>query len=977
MKKNILFMMTLLLSTLWAQAARDWNPPSGNQYPSHAVVYATLFDASGQEVDNVADMRVGAFIDGECRAAANPVVRETPDGGRYIYTLRIGVNDADKGKKVQFVLHDIPGNEYVLPETITVTGGDETVGGVPSNPFHLTFTPITAINGPSELHVNMGETVNLREKFSFEPEGASLPEVLPWVKDTCSSFTIVNDVLTPVRTGSWAYFDLSISGCWHRTQLFIHQPITGLAINDTDYPGGVITVPVNEDVMLNRALEDILIIRPANATEKVKWTPSDPTAIVDAQGGVWWNPVKAGTYTMTATAPGVDPVTVTVKIIQPVERMTPNYDEIRLRVGDELTQYLPHTYTIYPENATDKEAGISYGISSEDGILQRNDDGTIKAVNSGSTTVWVYHKDIPNGPISLSVYVIDFPSKESLAVKNDPFSVTLADYELSKVDIYQRLVDNIENTGTINFPHELDFAEDTAGEGILTLYTDGDGKVNEVLAKQYGSTAVKWTYNRTAMGFNEDGSFNADKEYNFSVGFKLNIVEGLADVWLDRLQMDVNDTEAVMVIKTRPENFLLDEKQLTWRIPPYSDTDDTPVLEIGDRIEGKNEWKVTANRLGNYNVGISYGQIVQEGSVEIGQRLLLGEGWSWISLFANKVGQDIFYKYFYDAQEIRSQYMLVYNDPEYGFFGDLMELTTAEAYKICVKDGAHFDMFLYDGGVYNYNTGRDINLMPGWTWVSNPYCFDHDLQVALGKATFANDSRIVSKNDGFATFQDGQWVGTLTRFNAGEGYLVYNAAAENAFVSFAAEGVIPKAEPRSVASARRAAEQSVWSYDGSRFADNMSVICQPTTELEADRYTIGAFVGDECRGEGRMINGRFFVTVHGEMGEKVSFRLYDALTGEYFVLDDAVDFASTVGTYQRPMALNTPTLTGIDSVTGDQGVAVYLDGGRVVVAGVAAESVEVYNASGMRVAAEGLGTGVYVVRVKTASGTITRTLFRR
>ena len=98
----------------------------------------------------------------------------------------------------------------------------------------------------------------------------------------------------------------------------------------------------------------------------------------------------------------------------------------------------------------------------------------------------------------------------------------------------------------------------------------------------------------------------------------------------------------------------------------------------------------------------------------------------------------------------------------------------------------------------------------------------------------------------------------------------------------------------------------MWSYDGSRFADNMSVICQPTTELEADRYTIGAFVGDECRGEGRMINGRFFVTVYGEMGEKVSFRLYDALTGEYFVLDDAVDFASTVGTYQRPMALNTP-----------------------------------------------------------------------
>lgn len=50
MKKNILIMMTLLLSTLWAQAARDWNPPSGNQYPSHAVVYATLLMRRGRRL---------------------------------------------------------------------------------------------------------------------------------------------------------------------------------------------------------------------------------------------------------------------------------------------------------------------------------------------------------------------------------------------------------------------------------------------------------------------------------------------------------------------------------------------------------------------------------------------------------------------------------------------------------------------------------------------------------------------------------------------------------------------------------------------------------------------------------------------------------------------------------------------------------------------------------------------------------------
>lgn len=92
------------------------------------------------------------------------------------------MNDSDKGKKVQFVLRDISENEYVLPETITVTGGDETVGGVPSNPFHLTFTPITAINGPTELHVNMGETVNLREKFSFEQKVRRSPKFFRGLK---------------------------------------------------------------------------------------------------------------------------------------------------------------------------------------------------------------------------------------------------------------------------------------------------------------------------------------------------------------------------------------------------------------------------------------------------------------------------------------------------------------------------------------------------------------------------------------------------------------------------------------------------------------------------------------------------------------------------------------------------------------------------------------------------------------------------
>lgn len=115
-----------------------------------------------------------------------------------------------------------------------------------------------------------------------------------------------------------------------------------------------------------------------------------------------------------------------------------------------------------------RRLALPYGISSEDGILQRNDDGTIKAVNSGSTTVGLpqgYLLTVPLAFRSMSLTL----SKESLVVKNDPFSVTLADYELSKFNIYQRLVDNIEKHGHNQLPHILILLEDTAGEAYSDI----------------------------------------------------------------------------------------------------------------------------------------------------------------------------------------------------------------------------------------------------------------------------------------------------------------------------------------------------------------------------------------------------------------------------------------------------------------------------------------------------------------------------
>ena len=77
----------------------------------------------------------------------------------------------------------------------------------------------------------------------------------------------------------------------------------------------------------------------------------------------------------------------------------------------------------------------------------------------------------------------------------------------------------------------------------------------------------------------------------------------------------------------------------------------------------------------------------------------------------------------------------------------------------------------------------------------------------------------------------------------------------------------------------------MWDYDHTKFASNMTVVATLDNLEDGDRYTIGAFVGDECRGEGRFIDGLAFITIHSDGGEEVKFRLYDTLTGIFSDID--------------------------------------------------------------------------------------------
>lgn len=635
----------------------------------------------------------------------------------------------------------------------------------------------------------------------------------------------------------------------------------------------------------------------------------------------------------------------------PVTSLNLNAESLNVQVGEEVTQYLRHIVSPNPQDATFKEEALKfYASPDQTTALVMHDDGTITAEEAGSGIVSIYYEGIGFVNAEITVIVVDpVPTADKYVIASNPLTIELADYELSKVNILSRLNDNV--TTTLNnpvFPDQFNMVEGpNVAKKILRFYYNADtNKATEVLANEYGSTRVEWTYRIDAAGFNSDGSFNPRKEYSVTFGFDVNIVRGLSSISLpEMVKIGIGDANPTIKIETDPENFLLDESAISWGIK-------TNAFTIGERIAGTNEWKINVLGLAQgETLDVFYNQLSAWTTVSIQQRVNINEGWHWFTLFAGQgdITLEGISEGFGEVQEIRSQTELLYNDPNYGFFGELKGMSWLYTYKINVKTGQTINYLI--PGIDNYMQDEVTKYYgPGWNWSGFPYCFNHSVSQIFANSELADGTRIVSKNDGFTELNSGKWAGTLQTIKAGEGYLVYYPGSSNVSVILPAEGLLKKVN--NVPSTKRAPAQNIWNYDASRFANNMTIIARSDEELDADRYSIGAFVAGECRGEGKIIDGRIFITVHGENGEKVNFKLHDNLTGEYRDLAERVDFADMRGTFKSPMHLDTDGSAGIQDVISDSEID---------------PEAEIYTISGQRVNSQNLAKGIYIVRTKTAT----------
>lgn len=466
----------------------------------------------------------------------------------------------------------------------------------------------------------------------------------------------------------------------------------------------------------------------------------------------------------------------------------------------------------------------------------------------------------------------------------------------------------------------------------LTL-TPSNATMPNNIQWQLGNYASKFTLNGNKLTAKEEGTFacfvmlgeyNPDfntqpinKMFTVTVNPAVERVEGFNISLPSKMVQGVATT-----MKLTPTNDAeVDLAQLTVTegagIEPYP----WNLFNIGTpkkNNDGSVSVAITPQYPGEGVIEVHYADLdIDPKTVEVGVPLTLKKGWQWVTLWA--VGDGEPSELFGTAvDEVRSQSALLAYDATAGWYGNL-SLWNIEGYKLKAnKDVAAANAYVQYGGYVNLY-GGEIELLKAWTWIGYPYVHAFAPNKLQLQAT--NGDRIVSKDDGFVEYKNGSWTGTLTQLKPYQSYLYYNNSGAMGMLNWESEENLVTAGARaadrlSLISTDPVAylHRNQWDYDASPFRDNMSIVAVVSGLTNPEHFSIGAFVGDECRGEGVYIDNRFFITVHARGGEQISFRLSDDQNGLLLDIDQTVPMSIMMGSVDAPVRLTTPAIVNTEGI---------------------------------------------------------------
>lgn len=1019
-------MLSLLLYAVGMAAQQpDWgyNP---NAYPDEHVIYVGLtegnLDNCGQK-ELPENTYLGAFIDGECRGLAK-VQKKSLSVALTInyFPLRVKGDTNDEGKAISFRLL-YPGGQlsYVYdlqPAADAVTYTNKKTTGTLSDLFPLKFIqPLYYGFTQETVSVKVGEQINLLDYITFEPANANIPELNWNMYEESENVIIEGNKLTAIKStgkyGSVGVFpklwDMKNTGQYSDINIRVIQPATSIELRD-EYKNGI-TVNLGDTAALNTVLRSGYTTAPADCNEELTWKSSDETALLPMIGSDIgkFNPVKAGTYTMTLSGENAS-VDLKVTVIKPVEyiEMVGSVKTIKMFVGENLLDILPAGYKVMPEDATDRSVHYEVNQSFSDQGVYEDGDGVYKytdifgdlyfnegdemiALKPGRVRVTINSTQNSRAYCEYEVIVKRGPT--NITFKQEEMTFLMPRKDTDKWDISEDIRNNIIMTPS--WPKYEEYEEYDIAESDLDilsytkavkLYYNFEEDSLSASIDSIGGGRINVSYSSERTIATEEGLQN--DEYRISNHFNITILESLKGFKVDGYVEMVSTETRDFVLTPDPVDAEVDPSrvEVTITSDSYVPEEWKSMVEIVPTDETKLNYTILPHSVGRATISVKLdGVEVATSHVGIGQRYMQKAGWKWTSFYSGGVSWNSpEYELGDVVEEIRSEDALLHNDPEYGYFGDLNRLEPGTCYKIKVKEEEPglLNLRIYPGGYEDMRPYRQI--VPMWNWLGNPYQYDHDINsVFFTEDANANKfnvgDRIVSKDNGFAEYNGEKWTGTLTTLHAGLGYMYFNAASDTINMELKYEWNMPQGTPVMNAPQHK---QSVWTYNSAPFADNMTIVADLGNDYSAERFTVGAFVGDECRGEGEMIDGKCFITVHADKGETISFKLHDAVSGEMRTINEQMPFTKMAGSLRAPQRLTVGGIvTGITSADiASSGIAIV--DGQITVQGMDVADIIVCNASGAVVSTgettvTGLPSGVYVVKVKTKDGkTVTKKLVK-
>ncbi|MBQ2003307.1 MAG: T9SS type A sorting domain-containing protein, partial [Bacteroidaceae bacterium] len=310
------------------------------------------------------------------------------------------------------------------------------------------------------------------------------------------------------------------------------------------------------------------------------------------------------------------------------------------------------------------------------------------------------------------------------------------------------------------------------------------------------------------------------------------------------------------------------------------------------------------------------------------------------------------------------------------------EMIPGQAYKLDAEmEGTIFvDFFTNDYSPLYENVDFDQNINPRWNWVGYPYEYEYLLSRTYDATALAEGDMVITKDGDMAIIKDGEWTGDFfVKPNTGM-MLYHNGEAETSLPMKARGDIVQGYWEGNAIPRTKEREISVWHYDGSRFANMMAVVGQLNID-NADDYTIGAFVGDECRGAGKIIDGLVLVSLAGEAGEEVTFRIHNEWTGEFFELKNVLGFTDIAGSLKNPVMLDVPEeVTAIESVSTSginfSGNVLNLGEYTGVATVTTVDGKVVAKTTESSIAVDNLPAGIYVVSINGGSKPIVKKIVK-